>query len=212
MASSLYPADKVPSYTFNTSTDGDSSFKAYLDKNGNIENHSLEYGFYNKSIEIHISKLFYLKKIYVGFGDIIDFFTRKLYIKDLIVYLTNGNCGCEARRIKFNKWFKIPFIVLKSRTLYANDLELLQKIKQKKKKSKEPIIQKEIVYTNKETGKQYTTNNILIKEMEMNKQSNTQINTYVRPGQNTSDSSTSKPRPVQPAQISGGCGCRKNKK
>jgi hypothetical protein len=57
---------------------------------------------WNRTLKIEI------KTYSLRIGDIIDFFTRKTGLKSLIIKLTNGNCGCEARRQKFNKWFSIP--------------------------------------------------------------------------------------------------------
>lgn len=44
---------------------------------------------------------------YLGLGDIIDFFTRYSGLKMLIMWITDGKCGCEERRKKFNKFFSI---------------------------------------------------------------------------------------------------------
>lgn len=96
-------------------------------------------------------------------GDIIDWTTKKTGIKSLIVKLTNGNCGCEERRIKFNKWFFIPFIKFSLDKLsYADQIELdaykLQKQHEKyveqKPKFKEEKFKKIIAeqITNKKPG------------------------------------------------------------
>jgi hypothetical protein len=122
-------------FTFNSSISGNNTnnFKVFLDNNGNIiDKNKLEYGVYNKVIKIQISKLLLIQKNKLKFGDVIDFFTKKLYIKNLIMYLTNGNCGCEERRIKFNKFY-IPWYSLKFRELYFQDEELLNYIKNVKK-------------------------------------------------------------------------------
>lgn len=85
--------------------------------------------FYHKILSWHFSFEKALNIKYVKYslhvGDIIDFITRHTGIKKLIVKLTNGNCGCEARRIKFNKWFFIPFFKIEITNLsYADKIEL----------------------------------------------------------------------------------------
>lgn len=115
-------------YTFKStgSTNVKDNFQLFLDTKGNIlSNNDLEYGIYNKIISINIQKFLFVKIKKVGFGDIIDFITKKTGLKWLIMYLTKGNCGCEARRIKFNK-VKIPYwITIKLRQLYDSDYRVL---------------------------------------------------------------------------------------
>jgi hypothetical protein len=62
---------------------------------------------YYKVINFKFQKVFKIKLNFVSLhiGDIIDYITKKTGIKKLVIKLTNGNCGCEARRVKFNKWF-----------------------------------------------------------------------------------------------------------
>lgn len=123
-------------FTFNTTGSMSSSdnFKAYLDSDGNIiDNSQLEYGYHNIPISINISKLLIIKRHTLGLGDIIDFFTKTLYIKNLIVYLTKGNCGCEERRILFNKWFKFVWFSFSIRALYLQDNEMIARLKNLKK-------------------------------------------------------------------------------
>lgn len=119
-------------YTFQStgSVNKIDAFQLFLDSKGNIiTNNNLEYGVYNKIISININKLFFIKIKKIGCGDIIDFITRKTGLKSLIVYLTKGNCGCEERRIKFNK-FLIPYwFEFKTRHLYDIDHKVLQKNK-----------------------------------------------------------------------------------
>jgi hypothetical protein len=101
-------------------------------------------------INFQFQKVFKIKLDFVSLhiGDIIDFITKKTGIKKLIIKLTNGNCGCEARRIKFNKWFKIPVIFFKFDKLsYKNEIDLSkikefknQKIDEEKTKSSEEEI------------------------------------------------------------------------
>jgi hypothetical protein len=82
-----------------------------------------------KIISWHFSfeKVFKIEyiKLSLHIGDIIDFITKITGIKKLIIKLTNGNCGCEQRRIKFNKWFFIPLLKIKLDKLsYADQIEL----------------------------------------------------------------------------------------
>ena len=122
-------------FGFNTSTLGNhtNSFKVYLDDAGNIiDKGKLEYGVYNKIIKIEFHKLLLIQKHKLKLGDVIDYFTKKLYIKNLIMYITNGNCGCEQRRIKFNKFY-IPWYSLKFRELYFQDQEVINYVKNVKK-------------------------------------------------------------------------------
>jgi len=132
-------------FTFNTtgSMTGNSSNQLYLDSDGNIINRNkIEYGQYNKIIKINFNfnKFMMLKKKYIGIGDIIDFITKKTGIKKFMVWITKGNCGCEARRIKFNK-YKLFYYVIKFREIYANDLIVIKKQKELFKNIK-PLEQK----------------------------------------------------------------------
>jgi len=88
---------------------------------------------YYKIINFEFKKTMKIKFTYVSLriGDIIDFITRKTGIKKLIVYLTNGNCGCEARRVKFNKWFKIPFLLIKFENYTQEDVDIIVNNKNK---------------------------------------------------------------------------------
>lgn len=116
-------------FTFNTTGSVHSfgkPFQLFLDKNGNIVNkHDIEYGIYNKIIDIDFKKVFIIKKHYIGLGDIIDWITTITKIKNFIIFITNGNCGCEQRRIKFNKWFKFYWFSFKFRKIYADDLRII---------------------------------------------------------------------------------------
>ena len=53
-----------------------------------------------------------LYKHTIGSGDIIDYFTSITGIKKFIIYITKGNCGCEARRKKFNNMLTIPYYTM----------------------------------------------------------------------------------------------------
>jgi hypothetical protein len=135
-------------FTFNTtgSVNESDNFKVYLDKNGNPITNELEYGVYNKIIEINFNKLLMIKLQYIGFGDIIDFITKITGIKKLIIKLTNGNCGCEQRRIKFNSYLKFYYPILKFRNLYIEDESFLKKNKVINQKNFKP---KKIMSSNK---------------------------------------------------------------
>jgi len=201
-------------FTFNTTGSLDSAgYRFFMDNDNKIIlPKNPEYGFYNKIINIKFSKLFYIKKINIGLGDIIDFFTRKLYIKDLIVYLTDGNCGCEARRIKFNKWFKIPFIKFGFRTLYAKDLMEIQS-KKNKKVSKENKLNPS-TFIDKNTNKIISEKDVIIGDS--NASSDIAYVNYVKENKKNIETTNPTPNvtrnpPVNPSRISGGCGCRNKK-
>lgn len=116
-------------FTFNTTGSLHSfgkPFQLFLDKNGKIVNkNDIEYGVYNKIIDINFKKVFLIKKHYIGLGDVVDWFTTITKIKNLIIFITKGNCGCEQRRIKFNKWFKFYWFSFKFRKIYADDLRII---------------------------------------------------------------------------------------
>jgi hypothetical protein len=102
----------------------------FIDDEGKIINRNkIEYGVYNKIFNFEFKKVLIIKKHSIGFGDIIDKITTITKIKDLIIYLTKGNCGCEARRIKFNKWFKIYWFTIKFRQIYSDDYNIIPKQK-----------------------------------------------------------------------------------
>ena len=86
------------------------------------KNEEKNYIFYKK-INFEFKKSFKVKLINVSLhlGDVIDFITRYTGIKKLIMWATNGNCGCEARRVKFNEWFKIPLIMFKLESFNYSD-------------------------------------------------------------------------------------------
>ena len=175
-------------FGFNTSTVGNHTnpFKVYLDDSGNIiDKGKLEYGVYNKIIKIQFQKFLLIQKHKLKLGDIIDFFTRKLYIKNLIMYITNGNCGCEQRRIKFNKFY-IPWYTLKIRELYFQDQEVINYVKNvKKSKGKLPS---------------FTSN-----DKKINVPSFNELPEQMR----TNIVERKKQTPLDPAQIKKSCGCSK---
>ena len=69
---------------------------------------------YSKYINFNftIKKVIKIHKHIIGSGDIIDYFTTITGIKRFIIYITKGNCGCEARRKKFNKLLTIPYYTI----------------------------------------------------------------------------------------------------
>jgi hypothetical protein len=97
---------------------------------------------YKKNITIKFYKSFVIMKKGIGLGDIVDFFTKYTGLKWLIIKLTKGNCGCEKRRILFNKWLTIPILyaTIKEQTFeqtyYINDPVDFYKIKDNKKDKK----------------------------------------------------------------------------
>lgn len=98
----------------------------FLDEKGNIINRNkIEYGVYNKIISLEFKKVLMIRKHQIGFGDIIDWITTITKIKNLIIYLTKGNCGCEQRRIKFNRWFKFYWFSIKFRNIYSDDYNII---------------------------------------------------------------------------------------
>ena len=182
-------------FAFNTtgSVNTRDSFSAFIDKDGNIIDQSnLEYGVYNKSISISYNRLFYIKKHKVGLGDVVDYITEKTKIKDLIIYLTKGNCGCEKRKELFNKWFTFNWYSLKTRELYIQDVDVINHIKKaKKNKLKLPSLEDKLK---------------MIQKTFSPKIDNSEIKTK-NPGQ-----VDNKPKPIEPGKIKG-CGCKnKNKK
>jgi hypothetical protein len=211
MHTNLFQAS-TPVITFNTAVDADGvGNPIYMDDGGKLidNNYTLEYGFYNKPIKINISKLFYIQKKYIGLGDIIDFFTKKLYIKDLIVYLTNGNCGCEARRVKFNKWFKIPYIKFVVRELYAKDLIKLEnkKADNNKKNKSQPVL------VDKKNNKILSKDNIIVGGSPNSLKRNSHSDSvYIKESHKPNNTTnTTNNVPVTPSRIGGGCGCRNKK-
>jgi hypothetical protein len=97
------------------------------------KNEEKNYIFYKK-INFEFKKSFKVKLTTVSLhlGDVIDFITRHTGIKKLIMWATNGNCGCEARRVKFNEWFKIPLIFFKLDSFnYADYIVQQQALEQK---------------------------------------------------------------------------------
>jgi hypothetical protein len=145
------------------------------------------------NLNFKFQKVFKMKLNFVSLhiGDIIDYITKKTGIKKLIIKLTNGNCGCEARRIKFNKWFQIPIISFKFDKLnYKNEIDIA--IAEEAKE--DDIKQEQIDNKNEEIFEQ-------IKLNMMNKQYNEKRNLI------TNNNSNYKPTNKKP----GGCGCGANK-
>jgi len=68
---------------------------------------------FKKDISFKLHKQLIIKKNTFGLGDVIDFITKITGIKLLIIKITKGNCGCEKRRLLFNKWLTIPYYYVK---------------------------------------------------------------------------------------------------
>lgn len=208
MQQNLEMYNRAPVFGFNSATDPSGSYKIPLDNNGTIlDEKPLEYGVYNKIINIKISKILYIKKKYVGFGDIIDFFTKLFYIKNVIVYLTNGNCGCEARRKKFNKLLQIPYFIFGIRELYAQDIQKVELSKRRKKKNK-PKVEKNIKFVRPEDGKVFSPSDVVITNSS-NNINNKLSKGYTHESIKDNLSAQQNKQPITPNQIRGGCGCRK---
>lgn len=116
---------KQTQFVFNSTGEMVSNYKPFQlfsDSKGTILNKNhIEYGVYNKIIDIEFKKLLMIKKHIIGFGDVIDWITKKTKIKNLIMFVTNGNCGCEERKIFFNKWIKFYWFSIHFRKIYSED-------------------------------------------------------------------------------------------
>jgi hypothetical protein len=200
-------------FTFNSSGSfsGQQNYKIFYEQDGTLRGLSKKpYGDYNFLIDVNIQKLFYIVVLHVGFGDIIDFFTKKLYIKNLVMYITKGNCGCEARRKKFNKFLQIPYwIQIKSRPSHVDDRDNINEIKLARK-NKKPIPKlktahdsvKELLEPHKEQFEKFFDN----QKKEFLKMSTEHRSKVKGVDQKTN---TDKIKPVDPKTIKGGCGCGK---
>jgi hypothetical protein len=205
-------------FTFNSSGSFNSKdgIKIHFDKEGNLLNDKKRvFGRYNFPIDIQ--KLIYINIFYIGLGDIVDFFTKKLYIKNLIMYLTNGNCGCEKRRILFNKIIKFPYkLQIKSRQLYFDDYETIEEIKNTKtkittKKTFHDSFLEQFNVSTTEYDKYFKT-----QEKEFKKSIEDAKSMFKNNSNNNENNNVSKQpqkaKPVNYKEIKGGCGCNKNKK
>lgn len=214
-----------PVYTFNSSGsfDGKQNFKVFLDSNGNLKDtRNRSFGMYN--IPIDIQTLISFNILYIGLGDIIDFFTKKLYIKNLIMFITNGKCGCEERRKRFNKLLQIPyFIIIQKRLLYFDDHEVIEAIKIARKNKismikKTTFLEKELEEITKFKN-QYDNHfneskidffksvNNYKQNFKPNIMNNKQNQKTVQ--QSVNNQNENKPKPVNYKEIKGGCGCNK---
>ena len=163
------------------------------------------YIFYKK-INFEFKKSFKVKLITVSlhFGDVIDFITRHTGIKKLIMWATNGNCGCEARRVKFNEWFKIPLIFFKLDSFnYADYIDIK---KQNKNINNDPSNKK--LYTSYAEYKKnliQEENNILIHNV---------INKNFEKGIMKLPTGIKEPMVLNPTNTppTSGCGCGSKKK
>lgn len=79
---------------------------------------------YYKPINFEFKKslVLYFQKYSLHIGDLIDIITRYTGIKKLVIRLTNGNCGCEARRKKFNEIFFVKLPIIKFISLSYSDM------------------------------------------------------------------------------------------
>lgn len=93
----------IDRFTFNTSSTSD----------GNGGTHSIPNDFHLKNLTniIYKKTIIILIKM-IGLGDVVDFITKYTGIKYLIIKITKGKCGCEARRKKFNEYMSIPYITI----------------------------------------------------------------------------------------------------
>lgn len=116
---------KQTQFIFNSTgqiTSSAKPFQLFSDSNGTILNkHNIEYGIYNKIINLEFKKVLMIQKHAIGLGDIIEWITKITKIKNLIIYITKGNCGCEKRRTILNKWIKFYWFSVKFREIYASD-------------------------------------------------------------------------------------------
>jgi hypothetical protein len=151
-----------------------------------------EYIYYKViNLNFKFQKVFKIKLNFVSLhiGDIIDYITKKTGIKKLIIKLTNGNCGCEARRVKFNKWFKIPILLFKFDKLsYKNKIDI-----ESQEKTEQDIIDKQDAKRKEEEIIENVKLNMINKKFEKDVEYN---NIHAM---NPESSSTNK-KP-------GGCGC-----
>ena len=92
-------------FTFNTSSTSDGNGGTYdIPGDFHLKSNPITNIIYKKTI-------IFLIKI-IGLGDIIDFITHYTGIKYIIIKITKGKCGCEARRKKLNKYISIPYITI----------------------------------------------------------------------------------------------------
>lgn len=121
---------KQTQFIFNSTGQMESTskpFQLFSDENGTILNKNhIEYGMYNKIINFEFKKVLMLKKHSIGLGDIVDWITKVTKIKNVIMYITKGNCGCEKRRLLFNKWIKFYWFSIKFREIYASDFNFVK--------------------------------------------------------------------------------------
>ena len=92
-------------FTFNTSSTADGNNGTYnIPNDFHLKSNNINNIVYKKTV-------IFLIKI-IGLGDIIDFITHYTGIKYIIIKITKGKCGCEARRKKFNQYVSIPYITI----------------------------------------------------------------------------------------------------
>lgn len=216
----------LQNFTFNStgSFDGHGSFKIRTDSSGAIfAKKQKEYGILNFPIDIEIKKFIFVNIKKIGFGDVVDYFTTLFYIKKFLIYITKGNCGCETRRQLFNKWIQIPYPIIKIRTLYFDDKNIVKELKNIKEKNIEipqikPVKWKDLVQAiktntpNPDIGGYIVPWNKVknsLKGLPIEK-SETKIQNQET--KTTKTNINNKLTPVKPEDIKGGCGCSKRKK
>ena len=92
-------------FTFNSSSTSDGNGGTYdIASDFHLKSNIINNIIYKKTI------IFLIKTI--GLGDIIDFITHYTGIKYIIIKITKGKCGCEARRKKFNQYVSIPYLTI----------------------------------------------------------------------------------------------------
>jgi hypothetical protein len=128
------------------STDGSTNFDHYTKKEINgididkfLEKDEKEKNlFYKKLININFTfkKALVINKKYLGSGDVIDFITHITGIKKLIIWITKGKCGCEARRKKFNSVLTFVYFTMSLKSFsYQDEFALSMKIASKQKQN-----------------------------------------------------------------------------
>lgn len=102
-------------FTFNTSVGygQNDSTQTVTDKQIERMMNKDKNNLFKKDISFKIHKQLIVKKSKIGFGDIVDFITKITGIKWFIIKITKGNCGCEKRKLLFNKWLTIPYFYVK---------------------------------------------------------------------------------------------------
>jgi len=145
-----------------------------------------------------------IEKVSLQIGNIIDFITRYTGIKKLIVWLTKGNCGCEARRIKFNNLFYIKLPLIQFLNLsYGDNIDYQKYLEQQEYENYVTNLHKQekTFQENKKKKQEFFDNMYADKITENMKSETTNTSNLATVPQNT----VSPPSPKAPKK--GGCGC-----